>query len=414
MAMPIRINPYIPFAFIYFFVNAAGLPFGLLYTSLLAPFFYFWVLLKKRHEILFPFLLFLLPFVVAHLNLEGLDRMQYLITMLNLLTVYIFGQAFHTWLKTDQQKERILRILLYTNALLCGIAMLFYFTPLQSIFWSRQNLTSDVTDFLRLKMFTYEPSYYALLFVPLFLYFFLQYIFRQNQIRSSLLLIMLFLPFILSFSIGVIICLLAAGFCCLIIRLPDLYRNRRIVNGFINTLFVTILLLMIAGIFFPDNPLFIRIENILAGNDSSAEGRTGDAFIIARQLLDQGNAYWGIGAGQLELAGADLIRGYYLYFHNTPVAIPNAAAETLALFGWLGFGLRIGMECLLFMLTKPWKNYYRLTIFCFVFLYQFTGSYITNAAEYVLWILAFTNAFPAFDVSAAAKSKATELLRAGS
>ncbi len=412
--MPIRINPYIPFAFIYFFVNAAGLPFGLLYTSLLAPFFYFWVLLKKRHEILFPFLLFLLPFVVAHLNLEGLDRMQYLITMLNLLTVYIFGQAFHTWLKTDQQKERILRILLYTNALLCGIAMLFYFTPLQSIFWSRQNLTSDVTDFLRLKMFTYEPSYYALLFVPLFLYFFLQYIFRQNQIRSSLLLIMLFLPFILSFSIGVIICLLAAGFCCLIIRLPDLYRNRRIVNGFINTLFVTILLLMIAGIFFPDNPLFIRIENILAGNDSSAEGRTGDAFIIARQLLDQGNAYWGIGAGQLELAGADLIRGYYLYFHNTPVAIPNAAAETLALFGWLGFGLRIGMECLLFMLTKPWKNYYRLTIFCFVFLYQFTGSYITNAAEYVLWILAFTNAFPAFDVSAAAKSKATELLRAGS
>ncbi len=414
MAMPIRINPYIPFAFIYFFVNAAGLPFGLLYTSLLAPFFYFWVLLKKRHEILFPFLLFLLPFVVAHLNLEGLDRMQYLITMLNLLTVYIFGQAFHTWLKTDQQKERILRILLYTNALLCGIAMLFYFTPLQSIFWSRQNLTSDVTDFLRLKMFTYEPSYYALLFVPLFLYFFLQYIFRQNQIRSSLLLIMLFLPFILSFSIGVIICLLAAGFCCLIIRLPDLYRNRRIVNGFINTLFVTIFLLMIAGIFFPDNPLFIRIENILAGNDSSAEGRTGDAFIIARQLLDQGNAYWGIGAGQLELAGADLIRGYYLYYHNTPVAIPNAAAETLALFGWLGFGLRIGMECLLFMLTKPWKNYYRLTIFCFVFLYQFTGSYITNAAEYVLWILAFTNAFPAFDVSAAAKSKATELLRAGS
>ena len=170
---------------------------------------------------------------------------------------------------------------------------------------------------------------------------------------------------------------------------------------------------MIAGIFFPDNPLFIRIENILTGNDSSAEGRTGDAFIIARQLLDLGNPYWGIGAGQLELAGADLIREYYLYYHSTPVAIPNAAAETLALFGWLGFGLRIGIECLLFALTKPWKNYYRLIIFFFVFLYQFTGSYITNAAEYVLWILAFTNAFPAFDVSAAAKRKAAQLLPTG-
>ena len=263
-------------------------------------------------------------------------------------------------------------------------------------------------------MFTYEPSYYALLFVPLFLYFFLQYVFRQNQIRSSILLPLLFLPFILSFSIGVIICLLTAGFCCLIIRFPHLYRNRRIVNGFINTLFISIALLMFAGIFFPDNPLFIRIENILTGNDSSAEGRTGDAFIIARQLLDQGNPYWGIGAGQLELAGADLIRGYYLYYHNTPVAIPNAAAETLALFGWLGFGLRMGIECLLFLLTKPWKNYYRLILFFFVFLYQFTGSYITNVAEYVLWILAFTNAFPAFDISAAHQRKASALLRTGS
>ncbi len=412
--MSARINPYIPFAFIYFFVNAAGLPFGLLYTSLLAPFFYAWVVLKKKQEILFPFLLCLLPFVLAHLNLESLDRMQYLITMLNLLTVYIFGQAFHTWLNKDSQKEKTLRLLLHTNGLLCLIAILFYFTPFQSLFWSRQNLTSDVTDFLRLKMFTYEPSYYALLFVPLFLYFFLQYVFRQNQIRSSILLPLLFLPFILSFSIGVIICLLTAGFFCLIIRFPHLYRNRRIVNGLINTLFISIALLMFAGIFFPDNPLFIRIENILTGNDSSAEGRTGDAFIIARQLLDQGNPYWGIGAGQLELAGADLIRGYYLYYHNTPVAIPNAAAETLALFGWLGFGLRIGIECLLFLLTKPWKNYYRLILFFFVFLYQFTGSYITNVAEYVLWILAFTNAFPAFDISAAHQRKASALLRTGS
>jgi len=370
--------------------------------------------LKKKQEIIFPFLLCLLPFIVAHLNLAALDRMQYLITMANLLTVYIFAQAFHTWLKTDPQKERTLRLLLYTNALLCLLAILFYFTPFQSLFWSRQNLTSDVNDFLRLKMFTYEPSYYALLFVPLFLYFFLQYVFRQNQLSGRLLLPMLFLPFILSFSIGVIGCLLAAGFCCWIIRFPRLYRNRRIVNGFINLLFITVVLLVAAGIFFPDNPLFIRIENILSGNDSSAEGRTADAFIIAGRLLEQGNPYWGIGAGQLELAGADLIRGYYLYYHTTAVAIPNAAAETLVLFGWLGFGVRMGIECLLFAITKPWKNYYRLTIFFFVFFYQFTGSYITNVAEYVLWILAFTNAFPAFNVSVAGQRKKESLLPAGS
>ncbi|MBK7308936.1 MAG: hypothetical protein IPI88_19255 [Chitinophagaceae bacterium] len=58
--------------------------------------------------------------------------------------------------------------------------------------------------------------------------------------------------------------------------------------------------------------------------------------------------------GQLELAGADLIRGYYLYYHNTPVAIPNAAAETLALLaGWVWSQDWYRVSA--FLLTKPWK-----------------------------------------------------------
>jgi len=96
--------------------------------------------------------------------------------------------------------------------------------------------------------------------------------------------------------------------------------------------------------------------------------------------------------------GADIIRSYYLYAldYNT-IAIPNAAAETLAIFGWAGLLLRISVELVLFFYTRVWTNYYRLLLFLFIFLYQFTGSFITNIAEYVIWILAFTNAFPAFD-----------------
>jgi hypothetical protein len=128
-------------------------------------------------------------------------------------------------------------------------------------------------------------------------------------------------------------------------------------------------------------------------------GRTSDAFVIARKLLEEKNSYWGIGIGQLKFVGNDMIRAYYLYYNNTPVAIPNAAAETLALFGWIGLIARIFIQLSLFFVTRVWTNYFRLMLFLFIFLYQFTGSYITNVAEYVIWILAFTNAFPAFDVA---------------
>ena len=85
-------------------------------------------------------------------------------------------------------------------------------------------------------------------------------------------------------------------------------------------------------------------------------------------------------------------------------SIPNAAAETLAIFGWTGLVLRILVEIFLFFYTRVWTNYYRLLLFLFVFIYQFTGSFITNIAEYVIWILAFTNVFHQFDIKAKANN----------
>ncbi|HET9430639.1 MAG TPA: hypothetical protein VFO70_05650, partial [Chitinophagaceae bacterium] len=72
-------------------------------------------------------------------------------------------------------------------------------------------------------------------------------------------------------------------------------------------------------------------------------------------------------------------------------------AETLAIFGWVGFWIKLLVELALFYFTKVWTNYYRLLLFFFIFIYQFTGSFITNMAEYVIWILAFTNVFKQFD-----------------
>jgi hypothetical protein len=157
---------------------------------------------------------------------------------------------------------------------------------------------------------------------------------------------------------------------------------------------------MILVVFFRNNILFSRVQNILLGRDTSGKGRTFDAYILADKVLQTGNEYWGIGAGQLKIIGESIVADYYLYYKDFTAVVPNAVAETWVVFGWVGLSFRFFIEIFLFFYTKVWSNYFRLLLFIFIFIYQFTGSFITNVAEYVIWILAFTNVFSQFDVNA--------------
>jgi len=155
--------------------------------------------------------------------------------------------------------------------------------------------------------------------------------------------------------------------------------------------------MVILILFFRHNPIFQRIKNILSGDDSSGNGRIRDAFILADKLIHQKSEFWGVGIGQIKIMGETTIRNYYMYYTDNVVAIPNAVAETMTIFGWVGVFFRFAMEIFLFFFTRVWTNYYRLLLFLFVFIYQFTGSFITNIAEYLVWIFAFTRAFHQFD-----------------
>lgn len=393
-----QFNKYFPFAFIYFFINAVALPFGLTYTALLGPFFYVWVVVKRKKEILLPFVALIAPFIVVQLFVTGVDHQSYSITWVNLVMIYFFCHAVYYFLILSKDPEKIFRRVLIINTILCLIAIVFYFTPWDSVFWIKQNLTEGVDQFRRLKLLTYEASHYALLFVPLFGYFLLQYLLHQNKLNNGLLLFMLFLPLVLSFSLGVIGCLLIALLLLFIFHFNSLSPKRRVVNAFISATAFLCVFIFVMIFFFRDNAIFLRIGNILFGYDSSGEGRTSNAFLLANRILEDNNAAWfGIGPGQLKIVGEDIIRGFYLYYEKTPVAIPNAAAETLLVFGWVGLGLRFFIEILFFVYTKVWKNYFRLLLFLFMLFYQFTGSYITNPAEYVIWIFAFTPVFKQFE-----------------
>ena len=79
--------------------------------------------------------------------------------------------------------------------------------------------------------------------------------------------------------------------------------------------------------------------------------------------------------------------------------IPNSAAETLAVYGVLGFAARIAVQGWLFLRFKVYRNLFSMGLFLFIFIYQFTGSYITSPLEYVIWMLAVLPLFPEFHKS---------------
>lgn len=403
-----KLNKYFLFVFIYFFFNTLGLPIGLTYTAILSPVFYWWVIKTHKKEILLPFLSVILIFVIFHIS-NGTDLKTYAVSFFNLTAVYIFCQAAYTFFKLSGEIENIFWKLLVFNFILCLVAIPIYFTPYNNVLWIQQYLTEGVDNFLRLKLFTYEASYYATLFTPLFFFFVLQIIFKLNKHRIWLLLPMLFLPYILSFSIGVMSAVFISLAITYLFYIKRLTRKRRVLTIISGGILLAIVTIGILFVFFPGNTLFLRLQNIITGTDSSGRGRTFEAFILAGQMLDQKSYIWGIGLGQIKILGAEIIRDYYLYpMDHTVFTIPNAAAETLAIFGWVGFCLRIFIELFLFIYTKVWTNYYRLILFLFIFIYQFTGSFITNLAEYVIWILAFTNVFNQFDVWSSIKTNRSQ------
>ncbi len=393
-----KVNKYFPFAFVYFFVNSVALPFGVTYVALFAPFFYAWILVTRKKEVVLPFVMILAPFIIMQVLYVDVVRKVYFYSLLNVILIYIFCQAVYTFLNVCLDIEKIFRKLLIINFVLCLVSIVLYFTPWNDIVWIQQELTKGVKDFRRLKMFTYEASYYATLFVPLFCFYFLQYFFGKNKIKGWMLLTMIFLPLALSFSFGVIAALLLSGLLTFIFYFRPLIKKRRIFNGFIFFTGLSVILSSVIYFFFRNSFLFLRLVNIFSGSDSSGKGRTSDAFFLADKLLEKKDEYWGVGFGQIKIVGSDVIRHYYMYNENFVATIPNAVAETYTILGCTGVVLRMFLEIFFFFQTRVWTNYYRLWLFLFMFIFQFAGSFITNVAEYVIWILAFTNVFDQYNV----------------
>ncbi len=385
-------------AHIYFIFNKVGLPFGLLYMHILSPVFYIWLLYKKKKTILLPFLFILTPFSIIHLFL-GVDLKSFIVSNILFVSTYIFTLAFYYFINTYNHLGKIYKQLLITNFIFTLIALAFLFTPYKEVFWYLKKFTKSVESFPRLAMMTYEASYYSLMFIPIALYYILKVFLRQNKMNAALILFLVLFPLLLSLSIGVLAAAIISFILLYVIHFEKIFYHRRFFLNLVFFIITFVSVVLVLYLFFPKNAIFIRINNILEGIDTSTNGRTSDSITMAYRIAKEKSLWFGAGLGQIKILAPDIVARYYRYWGELDVVrIPNTLAETFSTFGIFGILIRFILIFYFFFKTRVLNNYYCTLLFLFIFIYQFTGSYLTNIVEYVIWALAFSNVFPEFNV----------------
>jgi hypothetical protein len=381
---------------IYLFFNSFLLPEGLLYTTLLTPFFLVNLFRNKGYKVYIVFLMLTVMFAIVQLPTVEFQR-EYAKSFILLQTVAIFTINAYYVLRKEDRLAELFKSLGTANMLMLGVSLIVVFIPvLKPLMWYRMSMSEGLPIIPRLKMLTYEASYYSLILVPVFAY----YLLRNTLLsaRPGILLITLVLSMAMSLSFGVIIALMIAFFLLYFLNLNELGKRVNL-NYFAAGIILVVIGIAAVYVLFPHNIVFDRMHNIFAGKDTSARGRTTESFVLAWDIAKMKSLWFGIGPGQLKLIGRDYIIQFYSYSAiPAAIRIPNAVAETLNIYGIVGVMVRFAIIFYLFIKTKVWNNYYRLLLFIFVFVYQFTGSFLFNIVEYVIWILAFSPVlFPVFD-----------------
>jgi len=383
------LKAYFPHIILIFFFNSFLLPHGLVFTTVLFPVFVYWLYKKQQLNHLIVLLPILALFGWIHWR-NGADAYSLTLSSLLFVSSFAFLVTLRQWLTEHRDLRKVFMMLLSLNALFIFIALITLpYQPLRELFWYAEPISNGIKSYPRLRLFTYEASYYALLFAPVAIYFFWKII-AKNSRHWLLISLAVVIPLALSFSLGVI------GAAALALVLSVIYFWNGIITvqnahrKLIYTSLAALIALVVLWEFYPENALFARLTNVFTGADTSAKGRLFDSFIIAWNLAATKSLWFGIGLGQIKLLGYDAIMEFYHYRQmlGSVMRIPNSMAEWLATFGLIGFVTKLAFEIGLFFKRKVYRNPVNLSLFLFIFIYQFTGSYIVNPAEIMIWMLA--------------------------
>jgi hypothetical protein len=374
----LHLHRYFPAAAFYFFLNAAGLPKGLFFTTVLAPFFYLWLYLHGHRRLTLKFLTAYSPFLVAHL-LHGVGSLSYYLRSLLLLwTVFISAYAICWWLSQSKTLGRLFDELIVCNFIAALLGIVALPTPLRPLFWRDDTDTlAGNSHLLRLNLLSVEPSAYAFLMLPLLVFVALRLL-RKPSLRNLLYLLMIALPFLLSQSFGGISMSLAAIAASLVVTYP------RVLKRGSSLVVLAACVLFTAALLGTHNPISQRILQVVSGGDSSTQSRTVFSFVAAYFIASSKSLWWGAGLGQVKLFDfSNLGIGFDIS------VIPNAIAGVFAELGIVGVLVKLLAEGWLFFKTRVYKDSFRLACFIVGFIAQLTGGYLMNVQEYILWFLAF-------------------------
>src|SRR5689334_18585012 len=244
MSDAIRINKYMPAALLYFFFNAFLLPLGLLYTTLLSPFLLIWQSKYPSFRHLRLFFVFTIPFLVIHFA-QGVYVSYYLKSYLLLFTVFIFSLAFYQFLKICHTLGSIYKNLAIFNFIFTLIALVLLFIPtLKHLLWTSSSLSIGIEQVERLKLLTYEPSYYSTLLAPIALYYFVKAMLRRLG-NPALMLILVSVPLALSFSFGVIWSTLFAMIVLLLTNFSFFFPRKKLAVYIFSGIFILLLAIVV-------------------------------------------------------------------------------------------------------------------------------------------------------------------------
>jgi hypothetical protein len=384
--IPLAIHSGLPLAAGYFFLNCAGLPLGLFYTTLFAPLIYLWLYLKGHRWLTLKFLAVLSPFILAHMAMGVASPEYYFRSLFVLWTVYIAVNGICRSLVEWGRTERLFEELICLNFFAAVLGVLSLPTPLRPLFWQDDSaVIAGVSHLLRLNLLSTEPSAYALLMLPLLVFAALR-VFRQGSTRSVLYFVMIGFPFLLCQSFGGIsMCVAGVGVALLVNYRRQLLRPK--------SLALAVCVAVVGGaILITPNPISARVMQVALGGDASTQARTVLSFIAANAVASTKSLVWGAGLGQGKLVD---FSGLGIGFETS--TIPNAVAGTYAELGIAGVLFRFGLEFFLFAKTKSYRSSFRTAMFVVAFITQLTGSYLTDVQEYVMWFFAFCPLFAEFE-----------------
>lgn len=381
------IHRYLPVAAFYLFLNHAGLPNGLFYTTLFSPFLYLWLYLKGRRWVTAKFLLVLSPFIIVHMMMGIASPFYYLRSLCLLWTAYVAVYAICWALRKCGGLDRLFDQLIVLNFCVALFALATFPTPLRLLLWhDDSNTILGTSHLIRLSLLASEPSVYAELMLPLVIFAALRLL-KDNNKRSLAYLIMISIPLLLTQSFGGLSISLVGIGASLLTGYRRLFKRPR-------TLVISACLAMAVGaLLVTPNPISERVAQVAAGGDSSTQSRTIYSFIAAYSVAAPKSLWWGVGLGQAKIVDvSDLGIGF------TVGIIPNAVAGTFAELGIIGVIVRFAAELYLFFRTKVYLNSFRLAMFVAAFITQLTGSHLMDVQQYLMWCFAFLPFFPAMSL----------------